>query len=74
MKKADFEEQLKKINLTRQDFCNLTGLAYSSVANWNDDKKPIPNWVKSWLENYKYKHIYNTLKDEVFKFEKDKNG
>lgn len=71
MKKTDFEEQLKKFNLTRQDFCNLTGLAYSSVANWNDEKKPIPSWVKSWLDNYKYKRFYELMKIEFDKFNKE---
>ncbi|EAJ6150298.1 hypothetical protein ACL3DF_001198 [Campylobacter lari] len=52
MLKKEFDEKIKSLGLTRQDFCNITGLAYSSVSNWNDNNKPIPIWVDSWLINY----------------------
>ena len=52
MKKKDFDQTLKKIGLSRQEFAKLTNLTYGAVSNWNDEKKPIPGWVKSWLENY----------------------
>lgn len=52
MLKKAFDEKIKALGLSRQDFCNITGLAYSSVSNWNDKDKPIPTWVNSWLENY----------------------
>lgn len=52
MAKIDFDNTLKKIQLSRQDFSNMTNTAYSTVSNWHDEKKPIPGWVKSWLENY----------------------
>ncbi len=52
MNKKDFDAKLKSLGISRQDFCDMTGLAYSSVANWKDESKPIPIWVDSWLENY----------------------
>ncbi|HEH5086449.1 TPA: hypothetical protein SG769_000677 [Campylobacter coli] len=52
MLKREFDEKIKSLGLTRQDFCNITGLAYSSVSNWNDNNKPIPIWVDTWLLNY----------------------
>ena len=52
MKKSKFDKILKDINLTRQEFANLTNLTYGAVSNWHDEKKPIPGWVESWLENY----------------------
>ncbi|MBE0498600.1 MAG: hypothetical protein IBX43_05085 [Campylobacterales bacterium] len=52
MKKQEFDNLLKEINLTRQQFADLTKLSYGAVSNWNDEKKPVPGWVKSWLENY----------------------
>lgn len=64
MNKKDFDKKIKSLGLTRQDFCDMTGLAYSSVSNWNDDYKPIPTWVNSWLENYEYKKFY----DEFYKY------
>ena len=66
----DFDEALKNIGLSRQDFCNITGLAYSSVSNWNDEKKPIPSWVDSWIQNYKFKNFYDVVKTE---FDKQKD-
>lgn len=68
MKKAEFEERLKAFNLTKKDFSTLTGLAYSSIANWHDEKKPIPTWVGSWLDNYKYKYLCDKIKLEFDKF------
>lgn len=52
MNKKDFDDILKKINLSRQEFANKTGLSYGAVGNWNDESKPVPSWVESWLENY----------------------
>ena len=52
MNKQEFDKKLKSLGLSRQDFCDLTGLAYSSVSNWRDEVKPVPSWVSSWLENY----------------------
>ncbi|AJC85507.1 hypothetical protein IMC75_08410 (plasmid) [Campylobacter peloridis] len=63
MLKKEFDEKIKSLGLTRQDFCNITGLAYSSVSNWNDNNKPIPIWVDSWIENYKYKKFYEITKE-----------
>lgn len=52
MLKKDFDKKLDDLKLSRKDFADLTGLAYSSVSNWHDEKKPVPSWVGSWLENY----------------------
>jgi len=52
MKKQEFDKILKNINLTRQQFADLTNLSYGAVSNWNDEKKPVPGWVESWLQNY----------------------
>jgi hypothetical protein len=30
----------------------MTNLTYGAVSNWDDEKKPIPGWVESWLNNY----------------------
>ena len=69
MTKKDFDLSLKSLNLSRQDFCKITGLAYSSVANWHDVNKPIPSWVASWINNYtkakKYEIIESLIKDKM---------
>ncbi|TLD79827.1 hypothetical protein LS68_009135 [Helicobacter sp. MIT 05-5293] len=65
MNKKDFDAKLKSLGISRQDFCNMTGLAYSSVANWKDESKPIPIWVDSWLENYKLAQKYKVIEELV---------
>lgn len=52
MTKEKFDNLLRDLELSRQEFSNITGIAYSTINNWHDEKKPIPSWVDSWLENY----------------------
>lgn len=70
LKKDDFDETLKKLGITRQAFANMTDLAYSTISNWSDDKKPIPGWVDSWLENYIKAKSYEDVKNKIFEIEK----
>ena len=69
MKKDEFDDTLKRIGMSRQEFADITNLSYGAVSNWHDEKKPVPGWVDSWLENYiskkKYDHIKNIIKDEL---------
>lgn len=69
MKKDEFDDTLKRIGMSRQEFAAITNLSYGAVSNWHDEKKPVPGWVDSWLENYiskkKYDHIKNIIKDEL---------
>lgn len=52
MTKKEFDDTLKKLNLSRHEFADITNLTYGAVSNWNDDKKPVPGWVESWLYYY----------------------
>lgn len=52
MTKKEFDDKLEENGLTRQAFAQLTGVAFGSVTNWHDERKPIPSWVPSWLQNY----------------------
>lgn len=65
MTKAEFDEILKNIGLTRKEFATLTNMAYSSVSNWSDENKPVPGWVSSWLENYIDKKRFDTIKQVI---------
>ncbi|EAJ5113698.1 hypothetical protein CYA75_06545, partial [Campylobacter coli] len=69
--KREFDEKIKSLGLTRQDFCNITGLAYSSVSNWNDNNKPIPIWVDSWLINYEKSLALDELLNIIEKYKKN---
>ena len=52
MNKLEFTEFLKNINLSKREFAELSNISYNTVNNWNDENRPIPPWVESWLENY----------------------
>ena len=51
MNYREFEELLHKSKLTKKEFSTLVDMNYVSITNWNKSQK-IPNWVKSWLDNY----------------------
>ena len=72
MTKSEFSDKLKTINLTKKEFANLANISYNTVNNWNDEKKPVPSWVKSWLDNYIKSKSYEDIKEKVFEIEKEK--
>lgn len=47
---AEFTAKLKSLNLDKKEFAKLTGIAHQTTINWS--YKPIPAWVKSYLEYY----------------------
>ena len=51
MEKEEFNNLLKKSNLTKKEFAGIIDMKYTSVNNWGSSQK-FPRWVKSWLENY----------------------
>ena len=51
MNYKEFEELLKKSDINKKDFSELTELSYQTVMNWNNTDN-VPKWVNSWLENY----------------------
>lgn len=69
MLKVELTKILKDINLSKKEFANLSNISYNTVNNWNDENKPVPPWVQSWLENYidkkKFDNIKNIIKDEI---------
>ncbi len=69
MKKQEFDETLKRINISRKDFAELSGIQYTTVGKWNDKDRPIPPWVKSWLENYIKAKSYSDVRDKVLEIE-----
>ena len=65
MNKLEFTEFLKNINLSKREFAELSNISYNTVNNWNDENRPIPPWVESWLDNYSKAKIYEDLKSKV---------
>jgi len=70
MNKENFSEELKKLNITKKEFADMCGISYMTVNNWNDENRPIPAWVDSWIQNYKFKNFYDVVKTE---FDKQKD-
>lgn len=52
MTREEFNQQLKKANLSKQQFCEIIGLQYGAVNNWGNKAISIPKWVQSWFDNY----------------------
>jgi len=71
MNKEKLTLTLKSINLSKKDFAELANISYNTVNNWNDDSKPVPTWVESWLnlyiDNKECKELKQLLKDTVCK-------
>nr|WP_314467976.1 hypothetical protein [uncultured Campylobacter sp.] len=42
---------------------------YTSVTNWKQSDS-VPEWVDSWIQNYKFKNFYDVVKTE---FDKQKD-
>jgi len=69
MNKETFTATLKRVGLSKKDFAELASISYNTVNNWNDDTKPIPSWIDSWLtlyiENSECKKLKALLKETV---------
>jgi hypothetical protein len=52
MTKDDFVEQLKKLNLSEDDFVAKIRINHSTLYEWYEEDK-MPYWTKSWLAMYK---------------------
>ena len=66
MTKEDFTKRLETLGLSKKEFAEQATISYNTVNNWNNDTKPVPSWVDSWLENYNkaknFKQIVEAVK------------
>lgn len=69
MTKKEFNDKLKKLNLSISEFSKLSNLPYQTAVSWNDDKRPFPAWVSSWLENYEVAKNYKHLQEKAKKYD-----
>ena len=65
MKKEELTLFLEKIGLSKKEFASKSNISYSTVNNWNDDTKPVPPWVSSWLDNYVKAKALDIVADAV---------
>lgn len=65
MKKEELTRILEEIKLSKKEFASLCNISYNTVNNWNDENKPVPPWVSSWLENYIKAKTLDTVVDAI---------
>lgn len=65
MEYKEFEELLKKAELKKTKFAELVSMNPNSVSNWNKSDK-VPEWVKSWIENYIKAKKIDDIKNMIF--------
>ncbi|HIQ50522.1 MAG TPA: XRE family transcriptional regulator [Nautiliaceae bacterium] len=58
----EFHTRLKELKISKKKFSELSNIPYNTIKNWNGDTKPIPKWVKSWLDYYEKSKAL----DEIF--------
>ena len=53
MQLTEFKELLKKANMNKKKFCEITSLSYGTVNSWgNEGRAEVPEWVRPFLNNY----------------------
>ncbi|MBE3021322.1 hypothetical protein [Campylobacter sp. 7477a] len=70
MTKQEFTSKLKELGLSVVEFSDMVGLNPASVRSFNDEKRPIPQWIDSWIELYEKSKCYTELKEKIFEIEK----
>jgi len=67
LKKNKLNEMLKSAGLSKKEFALQADISYNTTNNWNDETKPIPSWVESWLnlyiDNQSFKKLKSAIKD-----------
>jgi len=61
VKKEELTARIKKLGMTKKEFSNLANIPYSTVNNWRNEKRPVPSWVDSWLNNFTYKAKFEEM-------------
>lgn len=56
MTRDEFEIYLKRAQLNKKQFSELSQVSYSTVTQWGTFKQgkpiPAPDWIASWICNY----------------------
>jgi hypothetical protein len=69
MKRDEFLQLLKENSISKQEFCNLTGLTLGTINKWglvlDGKERVVPSWVKSWFELYEKNRSMEELKNII---------
>ena len=53
MKLSEFKELLKKANMNKKEFSNITKISYGTVNSWGlEGRAEVPEWIRPFLDNY----------------------
>lgn len=69
MQLSEFKKLLKKANMNKKDFSNISMISYGTVNSWGvEGRAEVPEWIRPFLENYiqveKIKKIKDILNDD----------
>jgi len=64
----EFSNRLKKLQVSKKEFAEETGLSQSSVTNWKSAGK-VPSWVRPFLDRTEKAKAYDKVKDLVLELE-----
>lgn len=70
MTKENFTEILKNLGVSKKEFAEICKISYMTVNNWNDDNRPIPDWVEPFLFYYEKGKTLDELLAIIKKYEK----
>lgn len=65
MTKVEFNKLLFEADLSKKEFSSLVELSSITVNGWGGTDKPIPSWVKTWLENYIKAKRFDTVIENI---------
>ncbi|MDZ7817114.1 MAG: hypothetical protein U5K55_00235 [Aliarcobacter sp.] len=70
--KAEFENELLRLNLSLNIFSKLTNIELSVISKWNNTNNLVPNHIDDWLKNYEYNEKLKLLQKEFIEINKTK--
>jgi|GEM_PF-360909 len=69
MDKSKFNERLKELGLSKQEFAQISNVPYQTTLNWGvmRETKPVavPNWVEPFLNYYEKAQRLELVMSEV---------
>jgi hypothetical protein len=72
MTKQEFTMKLKELNLSVAEFSDIVKLHPASVRSFNDEKRPVPEWIDSWLKYYEKSMAFDELLAVMEKFKENR--
>ena len=69
MKKDEFVSLLKKLDINKKEFAQISDVPYATVISWGVSRKgrvlEIPNWVRQFLYYYERAKKLEYVTDEI---------